>query len=233
MSKKTVFSVKKRSIVGKKVKTVRSSTVVPANVMGDIDASMAIEMSLPSFQKMFDQVGETGLVYLQVEGESSDRPVLVSDVQRDPVSDQIIHVVFRQVDLTEKVTAEVPVEVTGVFDVKNAVLATVQNTIKVSALPTDLPEKFVVDVSGLKEFGQAITFADLQFDKDKVTLLIDESEWQSPVVMAQEVKEEVEEVVPVVAAEGAAATPGAEGTAPAADGAQATADKTAAPAKKE
>jgi large subunit ribosomal protein L25 len=230
MSKKTVFAVTKRDVIGKKAKRLRTATQVLGNIMGDVEASFPLEMSSNAFQKVFDQVGETGLIYLKVSDEAQERPVLVNDIQRDPVSGQIIHVVFRQVDLSEKVTAEVPVEVVGLFDVKNAVLATLHQSIKVSALPTDLPEKFEVDISGLKEFGQAITFADLNYDKSKVTLQIDESEMQSPVVMVQEVKEEVEEAPVVAATEGeAAAAPAAEGTAPAAEGAQTP----AAPAKKE
>jgi hypothetical protein len=42
--------------------------------------------------------------------------------------------------------------------------------IRVSALPTDLPEKFLVDVSGLQNIGDTITISQLEFDRNKVEI---------------------------------------------------------------
>jgi large subunit ribosomal protein L25 len=82
------------------------------------------------------------------------------------------------------------------------------DVVEVEALPQDLPEKFEIDATQLTEVGQMVSYKDLQFDRSKVTLMIDEEQMDEPVVMVQEVKEEVEPE----AAEGDAA---AEGAAPA------------------
>jgi large subunit ribosomal protein L25 len=131
----------------------------------------------------------------------------------------MIHVNFLQVDLKEKVEAEVPVELVGESPAEKQSLGTVVqylNEIKVEALPTDLPEKFEVDTSELAEVDQAIYIKDLKYDKSKVEVKNDPEEIVVKVEPPQ--KEEVVEVTPVVAvgAEGAVPAEGAvaEGVSP-------------------
>ena len=87
------------------------------------------------------------------------------------------------------------------------------NEIKVEALPTDLPEKFEVDVSVLAEVDQSIMIKDLKYDKAKVEVKTNPDEIVAKVEPPQ--KEEVLEVPPApaegeVPAEGAAETTGEE-----------------------
>lgn len=227
MSEKIVFKAQPRTLLGRKSKRVRTIGQVPANVSGDLEKSIPVVVELSAFNKLYHKVGDTGLFYLKIEGETKDRPVLVTEVQHDPLSNQILHVVFRQVDLSEKVSAEVPVEVIGEFDVKNALVVTLHNAIEVEALPQDLPEKFVIDLSKFTEVGQSVTFDQLEYDRSKVTLAIEEEKRGEPVVMVTAVKEEIEEVAPV-AAEGAAV----EGAAPAEGAAAPAADDKKAEEKK-
>lgn len=212
MPQKITFSAQPRTILGKKSKHFRDQKQIPANISGDLKASIPVAVDTVDFQHLYHRVGDTGLFYLKVEGETIERPVLVDDVQNDPLSGQLLHVVFRQVNLSEKVEAEVPVEIVGEFAVREALVVTVHPEITVEALPQDLPEKFVIDVSKFTEVGQVITFNQLEYDKSKVHLQVEEDQLDTPVIMVQAIKEEVEEVV-VAPAEGAAATPAVEGEA--------------------
>lgn len=212
MSDKLTFSAQQRTITGKKVKQLRLKGELPANVTSNQVSSLAVSLNTSAFNKLYDKAGDTSLVYLSVAGESAPRPVLIDDVEIHPVTGDTLHVVFKQVNLNEKISAEIPVELVGEFKVANGVLLTVHDTIEVEALPTDLPEKFEINVELFTELGQAFTFAELVYDSSKITLLINEEEKDSPIVLVQEVKEEVEEE-PVVA-EGEAAP--ADGEAPAA-----------------
>lgn len=205
-----------RKIIGRNVKKLRKEGKIPANVFGKKVKSLALTIDRIPFCKLFRKVGETTLVDLLVNGEKDPRPVLVTDIQRDPVSDQIIHVDFHQVDLTQKVTADIPVRIVGeapaVKD-KGAVLVLVLSSIHVEALPTDLPDHFEADVSGLVEFGESIHVKDLKVDREKVKLIVSDDE---TVATIQQPKEEVVETpVAPVAAEGA---PAAEGAAAPAEG---------------
>ncbi|CAN5307106.1 hypothetical protein BH10PAT2_BH10PAT2_1560 [soil metagenome] len=231
MAEKITFSARPRTIIGKKSNRLRAQSLIPANISGDLDKPIAVAVEKSACVKLYDKVGDTGLVYLTVEGEKAARPVLVNEVQMDPILNNVLHVVFRQVNLNVKVEAEVPVELIGELQVKDALVVTVQDAIKVSALPQDLPEKFEIDISLFTEIGQQVTFAQLSYDKTKVELDVEEEQMETPVVLVQEVKEEVIE-------EPVAAVEGAEGAAAPADGAEAAGatpagDKPADEAKKE
>lgn len=161
--------VEKRKIKGRKVKKLRKEGILPANIYGRKTKSLAVQTSLKEAEKVFAQVGETGLVELTVKGEKQPRPVLLHNPQYDPVSNQLIHLDFYQVDLSEKVTATVPIEVSGeapAVEKGEGILVMVMDEVEVEALPTDLPEKFVVDVSSLEKVDDAITIADLKTGKE-------------------------------------------------------------------
>lgn len=202
----------RKDVGRKKAKKLRREGKIPANVFGKNIKSQSLAIEKTIFEKLFRKIGETALIDLSVKGEKTPRPVLVTDVQRDPVSDHIIHVDFHQVDLTQKVTADIPIRIIGeapaVKD-KGAVLVTVLSSISVEALPTDLPEHLDIDVSTLVEFGNGVHVKDLKIDRTKVKLMVSEDE---TVATVQQPKEEVAETptTPVVV-EGSAGT---EGVAP-------------------
>ena len=135
------FNVKIRDIKIKG-KKIRRDGFLPANIYGAGEPSQAIQIDPKKFTKLYEEAGETGLVYLQVDDKKTKVPALIDDVQEDVLGGELLHVVFKQVDLKDKITAEIPVVVVGEFDVKEAVLITVKDTIEVEALPTDFPENF-------------------------------------------------------------------------------------------
>lgn len=172
-AEKHTLPAKKRTITGKKVKQLRSKHILPAHIYGTTEP-LNIEFDEKTFLKTFEKAGETSLLYVHVEGEKESRPVLVADYMVDPVLGQITHVDLRQVNLNVKVKANVPVEVIGESEAVKAggVLITLYNEIEVEALPTDLPEKFVLDISKLLNIGDDLKVADLQYDASKVEISI-------------------------------------------------------------
>lgn len=219
MAKKITFQTEPRTLAGKKVGVLRRQGLVPANISGNLDKTIPVTVEARQFDKLYKEVGDTGLFYLTVTGEKTERPVLVDDVQLDPVSAKVLHVVFRQVDLTEKINAEVPVELVGEAEIKDAMVVLLKDTVEVEALPQDFPEKFEIDVTQFTKVGDMVTYKDLKFDRSKVSLTIEEDQLDEPIVMVQEIKEEVEVVEEAPVAEGAeGATPAApaDGAAPAA-----------------
>jgi large subunit ribosomal protein L25 len=157
--------------MGRKVKNLRKEGLLPGNVYGKKVKSEPIQVVLKDFEKAYKEVGETGLLTLQVG--KKERPVLVHNLQLNPVTEAPVHVDFLQVDLKEKVEAEVPVELSGESPAEKQAIGTVVqyiNEIKVEALPTELPEKFLVDVGGLAEVDQAILVKDIKVDRKKVDI---------------------------------------------------------------
>lgn len=213
---KHILQVKKRT-TKEKNKKLRRTKQIPANIYGHGKPSQMIKFNESQFSTLYQKVGDTGLVYLQVEDTKKDLPTMIGEIQEDPITDKVLHVTFQEVSLAEKVQAEVVLEIVGETDVPDTVLVTVRDSVLVEALPTDLPEKIEVDITGLVEIGQSITLADLKFNKEKVSLVIGEEGEDAPVVILQAVKEEVVVEEPVedeVAGEDEDAAGGEEKEAP-------------------
>ncbi len=186
------LKVTKRKVVGRKVKALRRDGLLPANIYGKKIKSEAIQTSLADFEKTFKEVGETGIVELILAGKK--RPVLIHNIQRDPVSDSVIHVDFLQVNLKEKVTAQVAIELVGEAPAeKEGGGTTVQHLdeIEVEALPKDLPEKFKLDLTQLKEINAVIKVGDLKVDDSKIKINNDKDQIIVKVDPPRKVEEEV------------------------------------------
>lgn len=187
----------KRESVGRKVKQLRKQGWLPASVYGKEFASISVQINQKEVEKLFDEVGKAGLVDLVI-GEEKALPILFKNPQYDPMIGNLIHIDLHKVNLKEKIVATVPIELVGespAVKVGN-VLIEISNEIEVEALPTDLPEKIEVDISGLVEANTVITVADLKVDTDKVEIKTDLTQ---VIVKIEEPKEEVIEEVPVEA----------------------------------
>lgn len=160
--KRESLKVEKRTILGKKVKKLRKEGITPANVYGKDIKSTAVQLPTKDFVATYEKSGETGLVDLDLEGKII--PVLIQNVYKN-FRAQILHADFFQVNLKEKVKANVPLEIVGepkaVID-KTGILMNIISEIEVEALPTELPEKIEVNVEHLTNIGDQITVADLK-----------------------------------------------------------------------
>lgn len=195
-----------RIILGKKVESLRREGKLPAHVFGKGLEGENVLVSQKDFLKVFHQAGETGLIDLKI-GKEQVRPVLIREVQYNPVSNLPIHIDFYQVNLTQKVKVPVPLELIGeqpetVKLGETIVLQTI-NEVEVEALPTDLIEKIEVDISTLKAIDDAITVGQLNYDKSK--LIISAAEDEVVVKLAPAVTAEMEKLLEEQAAEAAAA----------------------------
>ncbi|OGG04111.1 hypothetical protein A2Z33_03025 [Candidatus Gottesmanbacteria bacterium RBG_16_52_11] len=162
-----------RQVTGRKVKVLRKSGKLPATVYGKKVKSASLTLNTEEFLKIYADAKETGLIDLTVG--SDKKPVLIHSVQTDPVTRNPLHVEFHQVDLKEKVRANVPIVITGTpaaVDQKVGMLLTLLDEVEVEALPAELPDKIEVDVSTLSEIDQEMTVAVLKVPAG-VTMITD------------------------------------------------------------
>ncbi len=204
---KITLKVDKREQLGKKSKKLRDQGKVLGNVVIPGKPSLPISVEIGKLRKIYDEAGESTLVYLTVGDEKSERPVLFKDMEFYPLRHVPFHVVFMQVNLKEKVEAAVPIEYVGEFKVDGGVLLKLRDSVDVSALPTDLPENFVIDLASLKEVDQSISLADLAIDKSKVEFVLSEDTNPEDVLLVQVQEEREEEPEEEVVADDVAATP--------------------------
>jgi large subunit ribosomal protein L25 len=183
-----------RTLFGRKVRQLRNKGYIIGNVFGKKIESQAISMEKKAFETVYKEAGETGIIELLIDGKT--HPVLIAEMQVHPVTDEILHVDLHEVDLKEKVTAKVAVELDGEAPAQKEGLGTLVqllDEVEVEALPANLPEKIVADVSMIKDLETPIHVRDLKVDKD-VTIVTD---GELIVAKVEEVKEEVvEEVAP-------------------------------------
>jgi len=204
------IEAQKREMTGKKVKRLRQMGIMPASVYGNDFKSITIQMDAKEANLMFEEHGESGLIDLQIEKETF--PVLFKNPQFHPVTGEMIHVDLYKVNLKEKTTVEVPIEIVGesASAKMGNVLINVIDSVEVEALPTDLPENFVVDISKLATLEDMITVADLEYDKEIMTIVTDP---EQVIVKTEEPKEEeivMEETLPEVEGEAEKAEEGEE-----------------------
>lgn len=165
----------KRTVLGRKVKKLRGEGFIPAHVFGHKVKTIHVQVNANEFAKVFEKVGETGIIDLAVDGEK--RPVMVRNIQNHPVSDKALHIDFYQVNLAEKVKVNVPLEIIGeapAVEKKIGLLLTPVTELEIEALPADIPEKIEIDVSQFQNVGDEVKVKDLKVDKSKIEVHADE-----------------------------------------------------------
>ena len=222
-----VLTAKQRSEKGKgPARRLRAAGLIPAVVYGQKREPTHIAVDPAVLQKAIATPHKFNtLLSLQLDG--TEKRVLFREYEVDPVSRELLHADFLEVDLAKPVKVEVPIVTTGKAEgvVAGGILHVPAHEIVVEALPEAIPVAIEVDVTPLK-IGGSIHIADVKAPSGvKIKYA---TNFTVAVVSAPEKEEEVAPVAAVagaVPAEGAA--PAAPGAAPAAAGAAPAAPGTA------
>lgn len=205
----TIQEVENRTKTGRKVKSLRRAGITPANVFGPGIESRSIQASTADLEKTMAQAGATHLITLKNPSDG-DRSVLIKGAQRDPLTGDLLHVDFYQVRLEDKVKVTVPIVFEGDSPAakrKDLVLLENLSSVDVECLPTDIPDKIVIDLSHLEEAGDHIIVSEIVVG-DEVNILTHPDEMVARVThakTAEEIEEIEEGVIPEEEAEEAEA----------------------------
>ena len=176
MANKVVLKATRRDVMGKQVKTLRRQGRLPAVIYGHTIEPVKISLDAHESSLVLPGLSASTIVIIDLDGVQHS--TLVREKQRDYLKNRLLHIDFQVVSLTEKIRTAVRVDLHGVSPaVKdfNAVIVQNLNQVEVEALPNDLPETFVLDLSALANVGDAIHVRDLQVS-DKVAILTDPDE---------------------------------------------------------
>jgi len=185
----------KRESVGKvSTKALRNAGKVPCVLYGGEQP-----LHFAADEMEFKSLVYTPNVYTAlIELESGEKlKAVLQDIQFHPVSDKILHVDFYQLFNDKEVTMNIPVRLEGVSPgVRNGgVLRFPNRTLKVKALPDNLPDFITVDISTLK-IGDKIFVTSAQSDKYTIlhpdNTVIAQVRMSRAVVVADEEEEEEE-----------------------------------------
>jgi large subunit ribosomal protein L25 len=192
---KAILNATLRTVKGKKVGAMRRAGQIPAVLYGHNFESTAITLDLRETMKVLHGLTASSLVYINLEGK--EHAALVREKQRDYLRNVMKHVDFQIVSLTEKIRAKVAIVLEGLSPaVKdfNGVTVSEMDSIEMEALPQDLPEKVILDLSKLLKIGDHFTVKDIVVS-DKVHVHADPDDVIVIVAMTKE------EAVPVVEGE--------------------------------
>jgi large subunit ribosomal protein L25 len=167
--KQVLIDVEPREDTGKNAcRRLRAEGKLPGIVYGLDVAPYAVSLSRRRVETVLrGEAGRNAMVKLALPGGSEQRAVMIRELQRDPLSEQLLHVDFVRVDLDKPVHVNVPVRLEGLPEgvkTDGGVLDFMHRTIEVSCLPTRIPEAFVVDVTSL-HIGQHVAVSDIAIEE--------------------------------------------------------------------
>lgn len=189
------------------VRRLRREGRVPGVLYGGGDAPVAIDVDA---RELRVALAASGAV-LEVALDGDTTPAVLQAAQRDPVRGDTLHVDLLRVRLDQAIHAVVAVELTGVEDApgvrEGGVLEQVTRELNIEALPTDIPEAIVHDVSAM-EMNAVLTLAAVTAPSG-VTLLDDPEETVlatlTPPRLTVEAEDEIEQETELVGEAAAAA----------------------------
>lgn len=213
MAQQTELEISRREVMGKAVKRLRKEGIIPANIFGHNEASMAIQIDAGAFERLRRSHGSRSVLTLRMSGTKSTQTALIRHVQREPQTGKIIHVDFFRVSLSERIRVKVPLHFIGeapAVKTENGVMLHLLDAIEIECVARDIPEYLEVDVSGLTEIDAILHASDVKLPAS-FTLITDPEEGIVKVAATRaEVAEEAAE-----AAAASEAAPAAAQTTPA------------------
>ncbi|WP_234109521.1 MULTISPECIES: 50S ribosomal protein L25/general stress protein Ctc [Chryseobacterium] len=155
----TIQGTKRESVGKKSTKALRNADLVPCVVYGGTET-----INFSAEEKSFK-----GLVYtpeahtVSIEVDGNTIPAVLQDIQFHPITDKILHADFYQLSEDRPVIMEVPVRITGRAKgvVAGGVLRQSFRKLKLKAIPANLPDEVVIDVTSLK-IGNKLYVGDIK-----------------------------------------------------------------------
>jgi large subunit ribosomal protein L25 len=187
-----LLKAKRRTIIGKQVGSLRQAGELPGVLYGSGVEATPISLDLKETTRLLTGLSGSALVIIELDGER--HTALVRERQRHILLGTLRHVDFQAVSMLKKLRVAVPVILTGESPATKeqiGIITTGMEMLNVESLPGDLPENITIDISELKEVGDAIYLKDIDFPPN-VTILADHEEML--VMVAPLEAEEIEEV---------------------------------------
>lgn len=141
----------------------RGAGLLPGVVYGAGSQAESVAINLSEFNKLYRVAGESTLIDFVLDNKEIGK-VLVQDVQFDPVSDRVIHVDLRRIDMNKKMRAPVTLKFVGeapVIKAQGGTLVTNLQTVEVECLPKDLVSNIEINIGVLNSFEDVIKVKDL------------------------------------------------------------------------
>lgn len=145
-------------------KEARKANRIPVIYYGKDIANHSFSVDYQEFRRVYNKGGKSTIIYFKND-KGEELAGLIHDIQYHPVTDMIIHIDCKAVNMGVTITAEVPLILEGTAPVvkeQNGVLIQNKDSIEIECLPKDLLHEILVDVSTLEDFHHSISVKDLK-----------------------------------------------------------------------
>jgi large subunit ribosomal protein L25 len=169
MEQKTLAGYQRPDTKKTVTRQLRKEGMIPAVIYGHSEP-VSISISAQEFEKKFHSVSENTIINLNVDKDRK-YDVLVKDYQEDMIKNRILHIDFYEIERGKVLRTHVPVHLEGVPQgVKEGGIVENQlHEVEIECLPKDIPESFVLDISGL-HIGDSLHVSDIPVS-DSVKIL--------------------------------------------------------------
>lgn len=156
-----------------KAKKLRYNDIIPGVIYRRGEETKNIEVNGIEFTKLYKSLGTTSIIDVEVEGETI--PVIIKNIQKLPIKDEIIHIDFQGLKMDEKLKMTIPITLLNRENIRlqPSILLHILDQVEIECLPKDIPQSAEVDVEDI-DFTTPKFVKDLNIAKDeKITILTD------------------------------------------------------------
>ncbi len=189
MGQQVVLNAEIRDKSGKGYsRRLRSQGMVPAVLYGQDIENLTLTVNAKDLKKIIKNHGRNVLINLKVN--DNENTVMLREIQKSIIKDDIIHADFFKISLKEKIEVTVPIVLLGdAVGIKDGgILQNQLRELSVKVLPTEIPDTIEIDISNL-EFGEAVAVKDVEVAPE-IELLNDPDEIIASVIAPMEEEEE-------------------------------------------
>src|SRR6476620_1258686 len=187
----TLVAQERKDFKKSALKEMRNKGNVPAVVYGSGINTESIAIRNADLQKVVREVGRNGLISLDLDGKS--KSVMVRDYQNDPVTRNILHVDFLQVNKDTEIDAKVNVTLKGTSkgEKLGGMAKQFLHELDITAKVNNIPEDIEIDITNF-DIGDTVKIADIKKNYSNCTFNHEDEE---AIAMVDFVKAEEEEEV--------------------------------------
>lgn len=152
-------------------KRERKHGKVPGIVYGKNEPNIMIDIDAKELSKRISQNGQYGFLNVNINGQN--HKTLIKEIQREPVSNKLMHIDLEDINDNSKIVSEIPVvfDGTDIIKAKGYIAQKFKNSIKVKCQGANLPENISIDISPMNA-GENLRVCDIEFAKE-ITIVDD------------------------------------------------------------
>ena len=186
------LEAQKREASGKgAARGMRRAGNLPGVLYGRKNEVIAIQIDARGFQDFLHNYGENAFINLDIADHGIEN-VMVKEIQRDPVSNQLLHTDLLRISMDEPITSSIPITLVGSAPgiQEGGILEFPHRQLAVHCLPALLPEEFEVNIGEL-DIDDRISVEDLSLPEGIEVL--DDPNTRIVAIVPPRIEEEEEE----------------------------------------